>query len=149
MNRNKSNRQFEYWHAARRGTSHAEIARSYAPNERSRQAVNKAVRIQIQKQLFRLLDTAETAGVLVEWQDANIGVLVGVSPQLGGLASILIVDSHDRVQLFYDQTNNPDASVQVEVLAKLAGLVNEVFGLEIEHGATVREVIDVIVSSSR
>jgi hypothetical protein len=70
--------------------------------------VNKAVRKQVQKQLFRLHDAAETASVLVGWQDAEIGVLVGVSPQLGGLASIFVVDAKNRIQLFYDQTNNPD-----------------------------------------
>jgi len=149
MHRNSRNRQFLYWHAARKGTSHAEIARSFAPQEPSRQAVNKAVRKQVQKQLFRLLDAAETAGVLIEWQDADIGVLVGVSPQLGGLASIFIVDATDRIQLFYDQTNNPDAAIKAQVLQKLATLVNDVLGLAVESGTSVNKVINLIVASRR
>ena len=32
--------------------------------------------------------------------------LVGVSPQLGGLASVFVVDANDRIQLFYDQTGD-------------------------------------------
>lgn len=149
MYRKSRNRQFLYWHAARMGTSHAQIARSFAPQEPSRQAVNKAVHKQVEKQLFRLLDAAETAGVLVEWQDANIGVLVGVCPQLGGLASIFIVDASDRIQLFYDQTNNPDADTKAQVLDKLATLVNDVFGLAVESGTPIKEVIDLIVASRR
>ncbi len=111
--------------------------------------MNKAVRTQVQKQLFRLLDAAETAGVLTEWQDADIGVLVGVSPQLGGLASIFIVDANDRIQLFYDQDKNPDAEIRSQMLHKLAHLVNDVLGLAIENGATVSDVIDRIVASRR
>jgi hypothetical protein len=149
MHRNNRNRQFLYWHAARKGTSHAEIARSFAPQAPSRQAVNKAVRKQVQKQLFRLLDAAETAGVLVEWQDADIGVLVGVSPQLGGLAAIFVVDATDRIQLFYDQTNNPDVAIRSQVLQKLANLLNEVLGLSVKSGTPVKEVIDLIVASRR
>ena len=149
MTQNSRNRQFLYWHAARKGTSHAEIARSFGPPEPSRQAVNKAVRQQVQKQLFRLLDTAETAGVLTEWQDADIGVLVGISPQLGGLASIFIVDAHDRVQLFYDQTTNPDAEIKSLVLKKLATLVNDLLDLEIEPDTAVTDVISRIVTSRR
>jgi hypothetical protein len=103
----------------------------------------------VQKQLFRLLNAAETAGVLVEWQDANIGVLVGVSPQLGGLASIFVVDASDHVQLFYDQTNNPDGETGAQVLDKLANLINDVLGLDVESGTSVKEVINLIVAFRR
>jgi hypothetical protein len=111
--------------------------------------VNKAVRKQVQKQLFRLLDAAETAGVLVEWQDADIGVMVGVSPQLDGLVSLFIVDVHDRIQLFYDQTNYPDADTRSQVLHKLANLFNDVLGLAVTNDTTVTKVIDLIVASRR
>jgi hypothetical protein len=72
-----------------------------------------------------------------------------VSPQLGGLASIFVVYAADRVKLFYDQTNNPDADVGSQVLHKLANLVNEVLGLAVNNGTTVNEVIDLIVAGRR
>ena len=145
----KKSREFQYWHLARTGTSQAEIARSFAPDEPTRQAVNKAVRNQVQKQLLRLLDAAETAGVLVEWQDATIGVLVGVSPQLGGLASIFIVDASDRVQLFYDQSGNTDESAKAQVQSRLTATLKSVLGLEVPSAATILDVIEAIVESRR
>jgi hypothetical protein len=102
MSKKGSESQFQYWDLRRRGSSQSDISRTYSI---SRQAVFKAIHAQDRNVELRLLQFAESSGILVEWYDPALGILIGIIPPLGDILSILIIDRDDRIRQHYD----PDA----------------------------------------
>jgi transcriptional regulator len=138
--------QFVYWNLRRHGLSQAEIARRF---KISRQAVNKSIMLQEREVLFRLLECAQTSGVLVEWQDAVAGVLIGITPQLGNLPCIMVVDRNKRILMFYDQARNQDKAVRAKVTAGLRNTLEETLRLSIDNDASFKDVIEAIIRSRK
>ncbi len=137
----KTEQQFVYWHQRRSGMSQSDIARRF---DITRQAVSKSVKLQEREVIFRLLDTAQSSGVLVEWYDERRGVLIGVTPQLGNLACIMIIDDGNRPRVFFDQERNEDAEVRRRTMDELRAVLDTALGLEVDQDAAFRTIIDEI-----
>ncbi|UCC92478.1 MAG: hypothetical protein JSW25_07350 [Thermoplasmata archaeon] len=142
----KTDQQFRYWHMVRTGKNQADIAREHGV---SRQAVSKAVQTAEREVVFQLLDTAQMSGVLVEWYDARLGILIGITPQLGNLACILVIDVAYRPRLFFDQSQNTDVDVVMRTMEDIREVLSLAIGLELDHGATFKDIIDRIVKQKR
>lgn len=95
----KARTQFEYWDLRRRGMPQTEISDRFSV---SRQAVSKAVNSQKSNVESRLLQSAESSGILVEWYDKGSGILIGIIPPLGDLICIVVIGSEDRLRVHYD-----------------------------------------------
>jgi hypothetical protein len=122
--------------------SQADVARDRGV---SRQAISKAVQTMEREVVFRLLDTAQMSGVLVEWYDARLGVLIGLTPQLGNLACILVIDVANRPRLFFDQTQNDNPDVVRGTMDELGDVLHLALGMAPTPEASFREIIDLIV----
>jgi hypothetical protein len=122
--------------------SQAEIAREHGV---SRQAVSKAVQTAEREVVFRLLDTAQMSGVLVEWYDARLGALIGVTPQLGNLACILVIDVSNRPRLFFDQSQNDDPGSVSRTMDDLRDVLDSGLGLRPPTSASFQEIIDQMI----
>lgn len=141
----KTEQGFRYWHLVRRGMTQASIAREHGV---SRQAVSKAVQSAEREVVFRLLDTAQMSGVLVEWYDARRGVLIGLTPQLGNLACILVIDVANRPRMFFDQRRNDDIESARRTMGEMRNVLDEGFGLVIDPSMAFVEVIEMIIGAS-
>jgi len=138
----KPEAQFTYWDLRRRGMNQSEIARKY---EITRQAVNKSVKLAERDVLYRLLDTAQTSGILVEWQDAWKGALIGISPQLGNMACVMILDVENRVRVFYDQDKAKDKERKATVIWEMDAVLNAALGLRVDPKMKFKEIMKLIV----
>jgi hypothetical protein len=133
----KTEHQFRYWHLRRRGASQSNIARDH---DITRQAVSKSIQLVERDVMFRLLDTAQMSGILVEWYDARRGVLIGLTPQLGNLGCIIVIDGTNRPRQFYDQDGNLDDEVRKRTMAELAKTLKDALGLVVD-GSTFSQVL--------
>lgn len=138
----KPEAQFKYWDLRRKGMTQAEISRKF---EITRQAVNKSMKLAERDILYRLLETAQTSGILVEWQDAKKGVLIGISPQLGNMGCIMAIDENNKIRIFYDQRNNMDPGTKKKVLDDLERILNDSIGIKIEKDEEFKDLIKEIV----
>ena len=137
--------QFVYWDLRRHGMNQSEIARTF---EITRQAVNKSMKLAERDILYRLLETAQSSGILVEWQDAKKGVLVGITPQLGNLGCILVVDAENRIRTFFDQDGNKDVKMKGRVMKGLDEALKGALGLRVDPKLMFKEIIKLIVKGS-
>ncbi len=142
----KTEQQFRYWHIRRRGASQADIAREHGI---TRQAVNKSIQLLEREVVFRLLDTAQTSGVLVEWYDARLGVLIGITPQLGNLPCLLLIDDTNRVRLVFDQVDNPDPSAREVVMSELHVVLKRTLGLDIAAEVDFKQMVNRITELAK
>jgi DNA-binding Lrp family transcriptional regulator len=142
----KTEQQFRYWHMRRMGRSQADIAREVGI---TRQAVSKSIQLLERDVVFRLLDTAQMSGVLVEWYDAERGVLVGVTPQLGNLVSVLLIDGSNRTRLFYDQTNNPDEDVKGRTMEELTEVLGTSLGVTLGPGVDFDAIVRALTRKAK
>lgn len=133
------NAQFTYWNKRRKGKKQSTIAKEH---NITRQAVNKSIKLQERDILFRLLDTARSSGILVEWQDVERGILIGISPQLGNIPCILILDDHNEIQLFYDQTNNSNAQIKKKIYTKMQDLLKNILQININQTDSFQDIIN-------
>jgi len=92
--------KFTYWHSTRLGKSQGEISQQ---QEITRQAVSKAIKSQERDILERMLNFAQAIGVLVEWYDVSLGILIGITPQLENRTCLIFIDDRNQVLVFYDQ----------------------------------------------
>jgi hypothetical protein len=134
----KTEQQFLYWHQRRIGRTQADIARDHGI---TRQAVNKSVQLVERDIMFRLLDTAQMSGILVEWYDANRGILIGLTPQLGKLACIIVIDGSNRPRLFYDQDANADAEVRQRTMEELALVLGDALDLDVPSSYSFGDIV--------
>ena len=139
----KPQAQFEYWHARRLGKTQAQIARQY---DITRQAVNKSIKLAEREVLFRLLDSAQMSGILVEWQDHYKGVLIGITPQLGNLVCVMIIDQNNNIRIFYDQAKNKNKVEAEKTIEQLKKLLFEIFGLKIGNKESFKEILGRIIN---
>ncbi len=138
----RTERQFSHWHALRNGSTQAEVARL---NGVTRQAVNKGVKLHERDVVLRLLDTARSIGVLVEWYDQKRGALIGISPQLGNLSCIMLIDDENEVRVFYDPKSARDREVRRRTIKEMTEVVRDAFGLRLSTKLKFREVLDEII----
>jgi transcriptional regulator len=138
----KTVQQFKYWHLRRIGTSQSDIARRY---KITRQAVSKSVKLQEREVMFKLLDTAQMSGILVEWYDAKKGILVGITPQLGNLACIMLIDAKNKTRIFFDQERNRDRKEKARVMSELLKVLTKDLRLALEKGSSFKGIIAMIV----
>jgi hypothetical protein len=138
----KPEAQFTYWDLRRRGESQSDIARKY---EISRQAVNKSMKLAERDILYRLLDTAQMSGVLVEWQDARKGVLVGITPQLGNLGCMMVVDPQNKIRMFYDQDNNTNKKSKKKIMKQLDDVLEKSLRINVDQDDEFRVILKHIV----
>jgi len=136
-----SQMQFRYWDLARKGRSQSEIARDFSI---SRQAVNRSIKLQEREVMVLLLDRAQDSGVLVEFYDERLGVLAGITPQLGNRLVLMLVDDTGRVRVFYDQEGNHDEAARRQVLADMARTVRSSMGLEADPELPMIEIVRAI-----
>ena len=141
----KPEAQFVYWDLRRKGMTQSEIARKFGI---TRQAVNKSMKLAERDVLYRLLDTAQTSGILVEWQNANKGVLIGITPQLGNLGCVMVLDAGNKIRIFYDQTGSKDAKVRARVMRELDEVLNKTLGLRVDPKMEFKHLIKLIVRGS-
>ena len=95
---------------------------------------------------FRLLDTAQMSGILVEWYDPKKGVLIGVTPQLENLACIMLLDGKGKIRIFFDQDRNKDKRQKRMVMKELASLLKEVLDIEMSSKDRFKKAMDNIVN---
>ena len=138
----KTEQQFTYWHLRRTGRSQSDIARRF---DITRQAVSKAVKLQEREVIFRLLDTAQMSGALVEWYAERRGVLIGVVPQLGNLACIMMIDSANRSRVFFDQDGNDDREARAKTMDELRSVLDAVLGVDVAEDANFKTIIKTII----
>jgi hypothetical protein len=86
--------------------------------------------------------------VLVEWYDAERGVLVGVTPQLGNLVCVLLIDDSNRPRLFYDQSRNPDGEVKRRTMEEMVGTIEASLGVVLGPGVEFDEVVSAITKKA-
>jgi hypothetical protein len=139
----KTEQQFVYWHQRRKGMSQSDIARKH---DITRQAVSKSVKLQEREVIFRLLDTAQTSGVLVEWYDERKGVLIGLTPQLGNLACIMIIDTTNRPRVFFDQERNEDVEVRRRTMEDLRAVLDTTLGMKVDRSTPFNMIIEDIIN---
>jgi transcriptional regulator with XRE-family HTH domain len=132
----KQSKHFHYWDQNRGGISQIEIAQNYNV---SRQAVNKSLQTQKNKVLSHLLSLANTIQAFVEWQNEELGVLVGIVPQLENQICLIIIDSTNKTRVYYESV---EKTSQFE---SLLDLINEIFGISTDSIETLREIIDLLV----
>ena len=142
----KTDQQFRYWHMRRLGKSQADIAREM---DITRQAVSKSIQLMERDVMFRLLETAQMSGVLVEWYDAERGVLVGLTPQLGNLVCVLLIDDSNRPRLFYDQSTNPDEDVKRRTLRELVHVLEVTIGVVVGPGVDFDAIVTAITQKAK
>ena len=142
----KTDQQFRYWHMRRLGKSQADIAREM---DITRQAVSKSIQLMERDVMFRLLETAQMSGVLVEWYDAERGVLVGLTPQLGNLVCVLLIDDSNRPRLFYDQSRNPDEDVKRRTLRELVHVLEVTIGVVVGPGVDFDAIVTAITQKAK
>jgi hypothetical protein len=95
----KARTQFLYWDLKRRGRSQTEISEEFSV---SRQAISKAINSHESNVETRLLQSAESSGILVEWYDKGSGILIGIIPPLGDIICIVVIGPEDRLRVHYD-----------------------------------------------
>ena len=137
--------QFVYWDLRRHGMNQSEIARKF---DITRQAVNKSIKLAERDILYKLLENAQSSGILVEWQDPKKGVLIGITPQLGNLGCIMVVDSESRIMTFFDQDNNRDEKTRAKVTSDLDRVLKGAMGLRVDPKLKFKEIIKLIVKGS-
>lgn len=143
IKKTSKNAQFSYWNKRRKGKKQSTIAKEH---KITRQAVNKSIKLQERDILFRLLDTARSSGILVEWQDVEQGILIGISPQLGNIPCILIIDDHNEIQLFYDQTKNTNEKIKKQILMKMQNLLKNILQININQTDSFQDIIKKITT---
>ena len=136
--RPKAELQFRYWDLKRRGMTQSEIARKF---NISRQAVNKSIKLHERDVMYRLLESAQTSGALVEWFDASRGVLIGVTPQLGNLPAMIILDYNNRVRTYFDQTGNPDRAMSLQTIEDIKETVRSSLGIDVRDAVSFRSIL--------
>jgi hypothetical protein len=134
--------QFTYWDLRRRGKTQSDIARTF---DISRQAVNKSMKLAERDLLFRLLDTAQMSGILVEWQDARKGVLIGITPQLGNLGCLMVVDPENNIRMFYDQDGNKDKGSRNKLMKEMDEVMEKALGIRVNNKDTFRDILKKII----
>jgi hypothetical protein len=135
--------QFKYWHLRRKGWTQSAIARRF---KITRQAVNKSIKLEERDITFQLLDTAQMSGVLVEWYDPRKGVLIGVTPQLGNMVCMMMVDSNGKIRIYYDQTENQDRRQRKIVIDDLVLTLKEVLGMKVDVKLGFRGIMEMIAN---
>jgi len=140
----KAEAQFRYWHLHRQGLSQAEIARRL---DITRQAVSKAVKLQEREVLYRLLEAARSARMLVEWTDGAKGALVGLIPDLGSLACLLVMDVAGEVRIFYDPERIEDQDRRIRQRAELKELLSSNLKVWIEDQDPFKLIMEKIIKS--
>lgn len=139
----KAEAQFRYWHMHRQGLSQAEIARRL---DISRQAVSKAVKLQEREVLYRLLEAARSSRMLVEWTDGTRGVLVGLIPDLGSLACLMVMDVAGQIRMFYDPERLEDRERQDLQRTELKELLSSNLKVWIEAGDSFKQILERIIN---
>ena len=134
----KARSQFLYWDLRRRGRSQSEISDEFSV---SRQAISKAVNSQDSNVESRLLQSAESSGILVEWYDTMMGMLIGVIPSLGDIICIVIIDREDLLRVHYDPGRIGGKVQRRKAWASLKEDLEHIFG----KGSVEREDVIAII----
>jgi hypothetical protein len=120
----------------RKGTTQSEI---YKETGISRQAVSKAIKSFERDLTVKLLEFAQSLGILVEWYSVSYGVLVGIQPQLDNLLVLLIIDNHGDMKVYYDQDKREDG--QKEKM-KFLNLIKEALNQDVPANASFEQIVN-------
>jgi hypothetical protein len=120
-----SESQFHYWDLRRRGVPQSEISKDHNV---SRQAVSKAIMAEERAVEIRLLQHAESSGILVEWYDKSKGILIGIIPPLGDIICIMLIDRTDRIRIHYDPEALKGRSGREKAFNILKGDLHAIYG---------------------
>ncbi len=137
----KAEMQFRYWDLKRKGATQSQIAREFGI---SRQAVNKSIKIHEKAVMYRILEAVQTAGGIVEWSDASRGILIGLTPQLGDLQYLIILDPLNRVRMFYDQSSNADREIARSTMEELRSTLSSSLGINIKGEVAFRTILRIV-----
>ena len=137
----KAEMQFKYWDLKRKGATQSHIAREF---DISRQSVNKSIKLHEKAVMYRLLEAAQTSGGIVEWSDVSRGVLIGLTPQLGDLPFLIIVDYLNRVRMFYDQSSNADRGIARSTMEDLRTNLGSSLGIDIRGDVAFRTILKAV-----
>ena len=138
----RSESQFHYWDLRRRGSSQSEISKVYSV---SRQAVSKSIQAQEINVEYRLLEFAESSGILVEWYDRSRGILIGIIPPLGDILTFLIIDRRNQVRVHYDPEGIKDRSRKDKAWDRLVSDLRSIIGEKLDPGNETKTIIDRII----
>lgn len=131
-------RQFRYWNLRRKGETQSEIARKFGI---TRQSVNKSIKLHEREVMYRLIETARISRTLVEWFDAKKGVLIGITPQLGNLHCIILVDNLNKTWVFHDQSKNEDRELAASIIGDLKESIKVSIGMDLKEEITFRSIL--------
>lgn len=131
---------FIYWDLMRKGKPQVEIAHIY---QVSRQAVNKSIKVQNHKVMVRLLELARSIGALVEWQDENKGLLVGIIPQLEDRICFILVDANELYRVFYSNLDGAKGRDDTNLIQAIQSSLD----IKIPIKATLEQIIATLVNS--
>jgi hypothetical protein len=138
--------QFEYWNLRRKGHSQSEIARKF---NITRQSISKSVKVIERDVAIRLLESAQMSGILPQYYDEVMGILIGTIPPLGNIKCILIIDNQNNSKLFYDPSSNPDMRSRDEFIEDLKETLNSITGTNSFKKLSFEDCIDLIISKKR
>jgi transcriptional regulator with XRE-family HTH domain len=138
--------QFNYWNLRRRGISQSEIARRF---EITRQSVSKSVKVQERDVVIRLLEWAQTSGILPVYYDQILGILIGTIPPLGNIKCLLIIDDGSNSRIYYDPEANPDKVSGDRSLEELRTILERIFDSENFSGSSFDEILDELMILGR
>lgn len=134
--------KYKYWNFFRKGESISNIASKF---NITRQGVHKSIKQMDMEITTRLLETARSSRILVEWHDKTKGVLIGISPQLGDLLSLIIIDQGNQLRIFYNQTINKNSTIKNEILKELRSVLLETINLSISQDESFKNILDNII----
>jgi hypothetical protein len=134
----KLGKQFRYWDLRRKGETQSEISRKFGI---SRQSVNKSIKLFESEVMYRLIETARSSGTLVEWFDASKGVLIGITPQLGDLRCLILLDNQNKIRTFHDQTKNENREMAASIMGDLKESIKASIGMDLREETTFKSVL--------
>ncbi len=137
-NEQRAKMQFKYWDLRRKGMTQSEIARKFGI---TRQAVSKSVKLHERDVMYRLLETAQTSSILVEWFDASRGILIGITPQLNDLPCLILMDERGKVRTFFDQSINTRRELALSVLDDLKERIHTCLGIDIREETSFKAIL--------
>ncbi|MDG6224599.1 MAG: hypothetical protein QCI82_03700 [Candidatus Thermoplasmatota archaeon] len=139
----RSESQFHYWDLRRRGSSQSEISKVYSV---SRQAVSKSIQAQENNVEYRLLEFAESSGILVEWYDRSRGILIGIIPPLDDMLCIIMIDRKNRIRVHYDPESIKGRSKREKAWDRLRSDLRSFLGSDLDLKRDTRSIVDMIIS---
>ena len=137
-----SESQFHYWDLRRRGIPQSEISMDH---NISRQAVSKAIMAQERNVEIRLLQHAESSGILVEWYNSSLGILIGIIPPLGDIICIMLIDRTDKIRIHYDPEALKGRSGREKAFSRLKEDLESILGKDFIKTGQMKIILNSIV----